>query len=161
MHPEPVGPPVPLVPRIREQRISRPKPGWDLEAASKYIGRWAPRSQGLPRRDSVPTYRARQERKTLQAMIRIYCRGTHGGKDALCPACSTLEAYALGRLDKCPFGADKPKCSACPIHCYKPAMREQIKEVMRYAGPRMLPRHPKMAIQHLADGIVHRPKATS
>ena len=99
-----------------------------------------------------------RERRTLQAMIRIYCNGTHGTGEALCEDCCGLQDYALARLERCPFGPGKPKCSACPVHCYKPAMRERIKDVMRYAGPRMLARHPAMAVQHLADGIVHRPK---
>jgi hypothetical protein len=32
-------------------------------------------------------------------------------------------------------------------------MRETIRIVMRYAGPRMLVYHPILAIQHLLDGM--------
>jgi hypothetical protein len=32
-------------------------------------------------------------------------------------------------------------------------MREKIRDVMRYAGPRMLLTHPVMAIAHLLDGL--------
>ena len=89
-----------------------------------------------------------QERATVRAMIRIYCRDQHSGAP-LCADCAALSAYADERLDKCPFGEEKPTCQTCPIHCYKPEKREQIKTVMRYAGPRMLWNHPVMAIRHL------------
>lgn len=89
-------------------------------------------------------------------MIGIYCHDHHGG-EALCPDCSALREYAMARLERCRFGADKPKCSACPVHCYKPAMREKIREVMKYAGPRMMLKHPVMAVGHVVDGMLHPP----
>jgi hypothetical protein len=58
----------------------------------------------------------------------------------------------MSRLNRCPFGQDKPTCATCPIHCYKPKLRERIREVMRFAGPRMLWRHPILAIRHVLDG---------
>ena len=48
---------------------------------------------------------------------------------------------------------DKPTCANCPIHCYKPVRKEQVKRIMRYAGPRMLLRHPILAITHQLDGL--------
>ena len=36
-------------------------------------------------------------------------------------------------------------------------MREAIRVVMRYAGPRMLVRHPVLALGHTIDGVLHRP----
>ena len=90
-------------------------------------------------------------------MISIYCRDLHHPQDALCAECAALQDYALARLDKCTFGPDKPKCADCPIHCYKPAMREAIRGVMRYAGPRMLVEHPMLALGHTLDGVLHRP----
>ena len=39
----------------------------------------------------------------------------------------------------------------CPVHCYEAAMRERVRQVMRYAGPRMLLRHPILALLHLRD----------
>ena len=56
------------------------------------------------------------------------------------------------RLEKCPYGETKPTCANCPIHCYQPHRREQIKKVMAYAGPRMLLTHPILAIRHMLDG---------
>jgi len=89
-----------------------------------------------------------QERETLQAMIRLYCRQNHNS-DSLCVECSQLWSYAEERLDKCPFGVEKPTCQNCTVHCYKPEMRQRIKEIMRYAGPRMIWQHPVMAVRHL------------
>ncbi len=84
-------------------------------------------------------------------MIAIYCRDHHGAR-GLCELCAALEAYALARIDKCVYGVDKPTCFNCPIHCYKRDMREAVRVVMRYAGPRMLRRHPILAIRHILDG---------
>lgn len=105
--------------------------------------------------------RLAREWKTVQAMIDIFCREQHappGGlpphgspQCGLCPQCVELSTYARQRLEKCPFGDDKPACAKCPVHCYKPALREQMKVVMRYAGPRMLRRHPILAVRHLLD----------
>ncbi len=101
-----------------------------------------------------------REEKTIAAMIALYCRDHHGAgaseaTDAgagLCPECAELLAYASVRLDKCHYGAEKPTCANCETHCYKPAMREQVRVVMRYSGPRMLTRHPVLAVAHLVDG---------
>jgi hypothetical protein len=98
-----------------------------------------------------------REQKTLKAMIELYCHEQHKQPAGLCPDCTALEEYALARLERCKFGADKPKCSACPVHCYKPAMREAIRNVMRFAGPRMLLHHPILALGHTLDGARHRP----
>ncbi|MBI4860922.1 MAG: nitrous oxide-stimulated promoter family protein, partial [Candidatus Riflebacteria bacterium] len=79
----------------------------------------------------------------------LYCSRVHGGPDGLCDRCRELEAYALERLERCPFGEEKPTCASCRVHCYKAAMREKVRSVMRYAGPRMLLRHPYLALMHL------------
>lgn len=89
------------------------------------------------------------EFKTIEVMTRLYCRKQHGSHESLCSSCAQLVAYADERIKRCPFGADKPVCNQCPVHCYKPDMRERVKEVMRFSGPRMLLRHPVLAIRHL------------
>jgi hypothetical protein len=100
----------------------------------------------------------KREYKTIEAMISLFCRERHGTKKGeLCPACRELLDYVHSRLDKCPYQEQKPTCAQCPIHCYKPAMREQIRDVMRYAGPRMFKRHPVLAIRHLLNGLKARP----
>jgi len=86
-------------------------------------------------------------------MIRLRCRDLHRpGDEGLCDDCRDLVRYAEERLAKCPFGEKKPTCARCPVHCYRPGMREKIREVMRYAGPRMLREHPVLALMHLLDG---------
>ncbi|MBM3146486.1 MAG: nitrous oxide-stimulated promoter family protein [Actinobacteria bacterium] len=107
-------------------------------------------------------------------MVGMYCRDHHGVVQAspgavvdaqaglLCGDCAALLDYARARLDRCPYGAAKPTCAACPTHCYKPALREQVRAVMRFSGPRMLTRHPVLATAHLIDGRRRTPaKATS
>ena len=81
-------------------------------------------------------------------MIGIYCRDHHRAGPHLCATCRELAAYAGERLDRCPFGADKPTCANCKVHCYRPEMRDRVKILMRYAGPRMLLRHPILAVMH-------------
>lgn len=89
----------------------------------------------------------RTEMKTVQSMIRIYCADRHVA-DALCSECSGLHDYAMHRLTHCRFGAEKPTCAKCTVHCYKPDMREKIRIVMRTAGPKMMLRHPWLTFVH-------------
>jgi predicted amidophosphoribosyltransferase len=94
-----------------------------------------------------------RERKTLRIMLTMYCQGLHGTDGAsLCADCTALWDYAQRRLDRCPFGETKRPCSKCTVHCYKPEMRDRIREVMRYAGPRMATKHPIEAVRHLIKG---------
>lgn len=99
---------------------------------------------------SVETKRTR-EKRTVALMIRIFCRGNHGRKKELCPECQALLEYAMGRSDRCPFMETKTFCSNCAVHCYKPEMREKIRAVMAYSGPRMVPYHPVMAIRYVVE----------
>ncbi|MGD0281248.1 MAG: nitrous oxide-stimulated promoter family protein [Dissulfurispiraceae bacterium] len=94
-----------------------------------------------------------REEKTVQAMIRIYCGDKHGTKNSLCTDCKELAAYAKSRLAKCPLQEARTACAKCPVHCYKPAMRDRVRDVMRYSGPRMTYRHPVLALFHFVYGI--------
>jgi hypothetical protein len=96
--------------------------------------------------------RMTRELMTVEAMIGIYCRGQHGTHNALCQECGALQDYARQRLHKCPFQEGKTTCAKCAVHCYGPEMRDRIRAVMRYAGPRMLFRHPIMSLQQMVDG---------
>lgn len=114
----------------------------------------APPSEGAARRAArLATPRLQRETATMGAMLRIYCRDHHAHqtRDAqgLCAECAGLMDYAQKRLAGCPFGPEKPTCAHCQIHCYGPRQREETRVVMRYAGPRMLLRHPILAIAHL------------
>ena len=97
----------------------------------------------------VQTMRER-EKELVSQMIALYCRRKHGGK-ALCPDCAALDSYARQRSDKCPFMETKTFCSNCRVHCYRPEMRERIRAVMRFSGPRMIFHHPVIALRHVIE----------
>ena len=105
-----------------------------------------------------PTRRLRREARTVELMVRRYCADHHPHHQPLCPECDALLAYARKRLRGCPFQEQKTTCAKCPVHCYAPAMRQRIQQVMRYAGPRMLFSHPVLALLHLIDGL-RKPKS--
>ena len=95
-----------------------------------------------------------REFRTMQRMVGIYCADHHGAVGgALCADCEQFLDYAGRRLEKCPYGAGKPVCARCPIHCYKRAQRELARSIMRYAGPRMVLRHPWLSLVHVLDKL--------
>jgi len=86
-------------------------------------------------------------------MIRLYCHEHHGtSKKELCPDCLALRNYAFLRVKNCVFKEDKPTCKNCTIHCYSQQKKAQVKEIMRYSGPRMMFHSPGLALVHLIDG---------
>lgn len=97
------------------------------------------------------TTKREKEKELVSQMIALYCRKKHGTKQGLCDACAKLDQYARIRSEKCPFMETKTFCSNCKVHCYKPVMREKIREVMRFAGPRMIFHRPIPAIQHVVE----------
>ena len=111
-----------------------------------------------------------EEAEMVSQMIALWCRAHHdaaltsedavaddlantvclGHRDIrLCSDCAELRDYAIARIKHCPHMDTKTFCSACPTHCYKPEMRERIREVMRWSGPRMLRYRPIPAIKHV------------
>lgn len=109
----------------------------------------------------------RRDTRLLGDFARIYCRGNHrdaaraplvsdgaalgvyGSKPpVVCDRCAELLAYAEVRRALCPKDP-KPFCAYCDTHCYSAHMRELMREVMRYSGPRSLVRG------HAIDGIRH------
>ena len=101
------------------------------------------------------TQRKRQREKAVVGeMIALYCRKLHHTpRNQLCPQCAALAEYAAMRSDKCPFMEHKTFCSNCKVHCYNQEMRERIRAVMRYSGPRMLTVHPVMVLRHMVESI--------
>lgn len=95
--------------------------------------------------------RMKRERQTIEAMLLMYCHAGHGTASELCLDCKRLLDYASKRLKKCPFQDRKPTCGRCTVHCYHPEMRETIRKVMKYSGPRMVYRHPLLALRHMLD----------
>jgi hypothetical protein len=102
-------------------------------------------------RDRPTSPRLLRELRTIEAMTAIYCSGHHVAPAVPCAECRSLIDYAAKRLAVCPFGEEKPVCAKCQVHCYGPAMRERVRDVMRYAGPRMMFAHPWLALVHVLD----------
>ena len=103
-----------------------------------------------------------KEKALVSQMIALYCKELHAdenpcnkkkplGKVILCQECAELDEYARARSEKCPFMETKTFCSNCKVHCYKPDMRQKIRDVMRYSGPRMIFYHPVTAIRHVIE----------
>ncbi|MCG3863383.1 MULTISPECIES: nitrous oxide-stimulated promoter family protein [unclassified Photobacterium] len=91
---------------------------------------------------------------TISAMIEIYCSRHHNDKCKkvnLCEDCESFKSYVKQRLDRCPYGINKPTCRQCPIHCYKAQEKVKSQTIMHYSGPRMMYKHPIMAITHLIN----------
>ena len=105
-----------------------------------------------------------REKRTVEAMVLLYCADHHEPAGRLCPECRDLLAYSHARLDGCRYGEQKPTCKACPTHCYRRDRREAMQVVMRYAGPRMILRHPWLALVHMwkeRRGAAIRPMESS
>jgi hypothetical protein len=101
--------------------------------------------------------RMQREADTVAVMIQRYCRLNHGSDKELCADCTELINYAEHSLASCPFQEGKTSCGNCKVHCYKPSMREKIREVMRTIGPRMFLTNPIMALRHAVDGLRKEP----
>ncbi len=100
------------------------------------------------RQDEETTYRTRKENSRTDDSSLLPEKEKNA---VLCPDCEELLRYAHARLDHCPFGERKSSCKKCTVHCYKPAMRERMRLVMRFSGPRMLLYAPWAAIRHLLN----------
>jgi hypothetical protein len=120
----------------------------------------------------------RKDTRLLGDFSVIYCRGRHPAAErrplisdgaglgvygrrppAVCGECAELLVYAEKRRALCPRDP-KPFCSYCDTHCYSAGMRERMREVMRYAGPRsMLHGHAIDGVRHLFAGRRARKEA--
>lgn|GEM_PF-541992 len=98
----------------------------------------------------------RRDLKTLARFLEVYCRCRHGAQPKravrisginvaaiagkridLCPDCAKLLTHAFVKRSHCPMNP-KPACKHCPNHCYHPAYRRKMQEVMRFSGKRLL-----------------------
>lgn len=104
-----------------------------------------------------------KEQYVVEEMIRLYCKKKHKdqwkqkGND-MCDECRQLAEYAKFRSEKCPFMEHKTFCANCKVHCYKPDMREKIRNVMKFSGPRMIIYHPFLAVYHVICSIKEKKK---
>ena len=103
-----------------------------------------------------PSTELTRDLKTLALFIHLYCQYKHAdaerkavdlrthdvtaiaGKNVvLCPECTKLLAHAFVKRTHCPMDP-KPMCKHCPNHCYHPTYRQQIREVMKFSGRKMV-----------------------
>lgn len=100
-----------------------------------------------------------KDKRTLEAIGKIYCRGNHGGCErdstGLCPDCRQVIDSTLDRTASCPFGHAQ-NCQDCHIHCQRGEAQQRIQDIMRYAAPRMALRHPVMTFGYLRKKIKGR-----
>ncbi|HNX07538.1 MAG TPA: nitrous oxide-stimulated promoter family protein [Bacteroidales bacterium] len=89
-----------------------------------------------------------REKKVVYLMIGMYCKKRHRQAE-MCEKCRQLTIYAYEKIDQCRYNPKKPKCSKCTTHCYQKNKRDEIRQVMRFAGPRMIYRYPLIALWHL------------
>ncbi len=101
--------------------------------------------------------RIEREQQVVAHMIALYCRHRLG-TDVLPEEYERLRDYALFRLSHCRFGEGKTVCGKCRVHCYRPDMRQRIREVMRWVGPRMIIYAPVEALRHLWDSRRKQPR---
>lgn len=106
--------------------------------------------------DPSPDPKIARDLRTLARFIRIYCRHKHSDEpkrpprirgfdlDALrirklelCTPCGKLLAHAFVKRAHCPY-SPKPACKHCQTHCYQPDYREQIRQVMRFSGRKLV-----------------------
>jgi hypothetical protein len=111
--------------------------------------------------------------KVLGKFVECYCRHHHGaaerrpfamhgvdlagtklGRRKVCDGCRRLLAHAVTKRARCTLDP-KPACRLCPVHCYAPAYRERIREVMRFSGRHLVLRGQLHLLLHFLE---RRPK---
>ena len=101
-----------------------------------------------------------REKLTIRHMITIYCRGHRHSISGTCADCGAILRYAYDLIDKCQYnGSVKPACGLCRTNCFMPDMYRRFTQIMRYAGPRMLVRHPILTMAHLWDAVRGRARS--
>ena len=89
-----------------------------------------------------------REKKVISEMVKLYCRKNHKKRE-LCDECKDVLNYSLNRIDNCKYMDTKTFCSNCKKPFYSPKMKEKIKQIMKFSGPRILFHHPLLVISHM------------
>lgn len=97
--------------------------------------------------------RQKNDIRVIGKFVEVYCSGKH--RDAVCKAvilpaglderimcreCASFLEYAISKRLKCPLEDEKPACKHCRVHCYDTARREKVREIMSYAGRKLMMR---------------------
>lgn len=101
-----------------------------------------------------------QEKETLREMVTLYCRYRLKAK-SMPESYEQLVDYAFRRLERCRWGTKKPNCHQCKIHCYAPDKRKQMREIMKWTGPKMIIYAPMKAMRYLINSMRPNPSATA
>jgi len=101
------------------------------------------------------TPRQLKDVKILVRFIQVYCHAKHDRRVAgevqlpqelqprlrsagtICPECAELLEHGIKKRTLCPLNP-KPSCKKCHIHCYGPAYRQKIREIMAFSGRKLL-----------------------
>jgi len=125
-----------------------------------------PLPQGVTGKPNTPEL-VQKDLSMLALFVRVYCEGNHAeatkapfvlkgfdvpaisGREelCLCPGCTKLLMHAFIKRQACPMDP-KPMCKHCPSHCYAPLYRQQIREVMKYSGR-------KLVLRGRLDMLIH------
>ncbi|HZV82152.1 MAG TPA: nitrous oxide-stimulated promoter family protein [Geobacteraceae bacterium] len=93
--------------------------------------------------------------RILARFIQVYCHAKHHRQNSgelalpqelqprlsrhttICPECAELLEHGIRKRHLCPLDP-KPACKNCHIHCYGPAYRQKIREIMSFSGRKLL-----------------------
>lgn len=100
--------------------------------------------------------RSMKDASLLTEFVEVWCEGHHGERGRrpwqpggilgglvderapeLCEECIRELSYSLGRRLLCPYDP-KPACKHCETPCYREDNRLRMREIMRYAGWRLI-----------------------
>ncbi|OGT97669.1 MAG: hypothetical protein A2079_05680 [Geobacteraceae bacterium GWC2_48_7] len=97
------------------------------------------------------TKHQKKDIKLIGKFVEVYCIGKHGdtarklfilpggaGERIFCQECFSFMEYAIAKRMKCPLETEKPSCKHCRIHCYASEQREKVREIMGYAGRKLM-----------------------
>ncbi len=91
--------------------------------------------------------------KTLHRMHMIYCKHNNHkvrlDNNGLCQSCQNLLNYSLLKTSKCKHKEKGRLCSSCKNHCFSHEKRSQIRQLMRFSGPRLFLSNPILSIRYL------------
>lgn len=95
----------------------------DLRLLARFIACWCQKQHAAAERQAI-------DADTALTPLAL-------GDLSLCAECRELLNYAVARRRACPLDP-KPACKDCPIHCYKPERRAEIRKIMRFSGRHLI-----------------------
>jgi hypothetical protein len=96
------------------------------------------------------TRRQKKDIRLLGRFTEVWCEGhdhqnrepfmlpNEAGTLMLCHSCLEFMDYAVKKRLRCPIEAEKPSCKHCRIHCYANPQRQLVRQIMAYAGKKLI-----------------------